>query len=237
MPDAEVRRHAEAETGLPHRRARREDDEVSRLEAGGEQVELLVPGRDTGDLGARLVEVRDALEAVLEEHLDVREVARHLLLAELEHDLLGAVDEVGDLTLALLSEPHDLLARADEAAQRRHLLDDARVVLDVRGRRDERGELGHPRLPSCSFELGPLVELVGQRDRVDGLALRPQRERGAVDLRVALAVEVGRVEDLAHRPDGDGREQHRAQHRLLGLEVLRRNDGAQALSDPFEVAA
>ena len=32
----------------------------------------------------------------------------------------------------LLPEAHDLLTRADEPAQRRHLLDDARVVLDVR---------------------------------------------------------------------------------------------------------
>ena len=165
----------------------------------------------------------------------MREVARHLLLAELEDDLLGAVDEVGDLALALLSEPHDLLARADEAAQGRHLLDDARVVLDVRRGGNERCELGHARLPARSFELGPLVELVGERDRVDRLALRPERERGAVDLRVALAVEVGRVEDLAHRADGDGREQHRAEHRLLGLEVLRRDDGAQALADPLEL--
>ena len=153
------------------------------------------------------------------------------LLPELEDDLLGAIDEVGDLALALLPEPHDLLARADEPAQRRHLLDDARVVLDVRRGRDERCELGDARLSAGGVELRALLELVDERDRVDRLALRPQRERRAVDLRVALAVEVGRVEDLADRPDRDGREQHRAENRLLGLEILRRDDGAQALAD------
>ena len=132
---AEVRGDAEAERRLPHRRARGEDHEVSRLEARGEEIELPEAGRDPGDLGARLVELRDALEALLEEHLDVREVARRPLLSELEDDLLRAVDEVGHLALPLLPEPDDLLARADEPAQRRHLLDDARVVLDVRRRR------------------------------------------------------------------------------------------------------
>ena len=62
----------------------------------------------------------------------MREVAGRPLLAELEDDLLGAVDEVGHLAVALLPEADDLLAGADEPAQRRHLLDDARVVLDVR---------------------------------------------------------------------------------------------------------
>ena len=90
----------------------------------------------------------------------MREVARRPLLSELEDDLLGAVDEVGDLALALLAEPHDLLARADEPAQRRHLLDDARVVLDVRRGGDERGELGDARLPAGGLELGALLELV-----------------------------------------------------------------------------
>ena len=82
------------------------------------------------------------------------------LLAELEDDLLGAVDEIGDLALPLLPEAHDLLARADEPAQRGHLLDDARVVLDVRRGGDERRELGDARLPAGRVELGALVELV-----------------------------------------------------------------------------
>ena len=167
----------------------------------------------------------------------MREVARRPLLSELEDDLLGTIDEVGDLALALLAQSHDLLARADEPAQRRHLLDDARVVLDVRRGGDERRELGDARLPAGGVELGALLELVDERDRVDRLALRPQRERRAIDLRVALAVEVGCVEDLADRAHRDGREQHRAENRLLGFEVLRWHDGAQALADTVELGA
>ncbi len=134
----------------------------------------------------------------------MREVARRPLLPELEHDLLGTVDEVRDLApnpcnIALLPEPHDLLPRANEPTQRRHLLDDPRVVLDVRRSGNERRQLGYARLPPGRVELGALLELVGERDGVDRLALRPERERRPVDLRVALTVEVGRVEDLADR--------------------------------------
>jgi hypothetical protein len=75
-------------------------------------------GRHSRYLDAGLVELRDALEALLEEHLDVGEVARRPLLSELEDDLLGAIDEVRDLAVPLLAEPHDLLARADQPPQR-----------------------------------------------------------------------------------------------------------------------
>ena len=140
-------------------------------------------------------------------------------------DLLGLVEQIGRLAGTLPAEPRDLLADADEAAQRPHLVDDPRVVRRVRRRRDERGELVDPRPAADVLELAALLELVDERDRVDGLALRVERERGAVDLGVALAVEVAGVEDLADRPDRAGGEHHRPEHRLLGLEVLRRDRG------------
>ena len=150
---------------------------------------------------------------------------RDAVLREVEEDLLGAVDELVGLAGPLPAEPRDLLPRADEPAQRRHLADDPRVVRGVRGRRDERGELVDADPPAHVLELASLLELVDERDRVDGLAPGVQRERRAVDLRVALAVEVARVEDLADRPDRAGGEHHRPEDRLLGLEVLRRNRG------------
>ena len=45
-------------------------------------------------------------------------------------------------------------------------------------------------LPADVLELAELVELVGDRDRVDGMAVLEQIERAAVDLPVRLAVEV-----------------------------------------------
>jgi hypothetical protein len=74
-------------------------------------------------------------------------------------------------------------------------------------------------------ELASLLELVHERDRVDRLALCVEDQRRAIDLRVTLAVEVRRVENLADRPDRAGGDHHRAENRLLGFEILGRNRG------------
>ena len=105
------------------------------------------------------------------------------------------------LARPLLPEPGDLRPGPDEAAQRRHLAHDPRVVRGVRGRRDERRELVDPRAAADLLELAALLERVDERDRVDRLALLVEREAGAVDGAVALAVEVLGGEDLGDRAD------------------------------------
>ena len=70
----------------------------------------------------------------------------------------------------------DLCAGADEAAQRRHLAHDPRVVGGVRRRRDERRELVDAGAAADLLELAALLERVDERDRVDGLALLVERE-------------------------------------------------------------
>ena len=220
VPQREVRGHAEAERRLPHARTRSDDDEVAGLEPGGESIEIPEAGRDSGDVGAGLVQSGDALEAFLQQLLDVAELRGDPALREVEDDLLGAVDQDLRLARSFPAELGDLLTGGDEAAQRRHLADDARVVRRIRGRRHERRQLVHPDSPADSLELTAFLELVDERDRVDRLALRVEREARAVDLRVALTVEVGGIEDFAHRSDRTRGEQHRPEDRFLGLEVL-----------------
>ena len=94
----------------------------------------------------------------------------------------------------------------------------------VRGRGHERGQLVQPNAAADVFELASLLELVDQRDCIDRFALRVERKRRAIDLRVALAVEVRRVQRFADRPDRARGEQHCPEDRLFGLEVLGRRD-------------
>ena len=77
--------------------------------------------------------------------------------------------------------------------------------------------------PSDLLELPALLELVDDRDRVDGLALGVQGQRRAVDPAVALSVEVRLVEDLADGRDGARGEQHASEDGLLGVHGLRWN--------------
>ena len=162
---------------------------------------------------------------LLEQRLDVAELGRDARLRELEDDLLGLVDELRCLARPLPAEPCDLGADTDETAQRRHLANDLRVVRGVRRRWDERRELVDPLAAAGALEVAALLELVDERDRVDRLAPGVERERCAVDLRVALPVEVARVEDFADRPDRAGGEHHRAEDRFLRFEILRRDRG------------
>ena len=148
------------------------------------------------------------------------ELGRDPGLGELEDDLLGLVDELLRLAGPFPAEPRDLRAHADEPAQGRHLADDLRVVGRVRGRRDERRQLVDPLAAAGALQVAALLELVDERDRIDRLAARVERERRTVDLRVALPVEVARVEDFADRPDRTRGEHHRAEDGLLGIEIL-----------------
>ena len=116
MSQREVGRDAEAERRLAHARACGHDHEVARLEPGRQPVEVAEARGNAGDVGAGLVQLRDPLEALLEQILDVAELGRDAALREVEDDLLGAVDE--DLRLAgpLPAELGDLLAGGDQPA-------------------------------------------------------------------------------------------------------------------------
>ncbi len=147
------------------------------------------------------------------------------LLREVEDDLLGRVDELGRVAGSFPAEARDLAAGPDQAAKGGGLADDLGVVTSVRRRGDERRELVDALLATGVLELAPLGELVGERDRVDRLALGVQGQRRAVHAGMALAVELppGRVDHLADRGDRSGREHHRAEDGLLGVEVLGRD--------------
>ena len=224
VADAEVRGHAEAERRLPHARARREDDEVAGLEPGGDWSSCRNPD------GVPVISTPASYSCVMRSKLCLSSASMWLKSSLVrcwessKIDLLGAVDEVDGLAGPLPAQARDLAAGLDEAAQDRHLADDARVVAGVRRRGDERRQLVQADAAADVLELAALLELVDQGDRVDRLALRVQRDGGAVDLGVALAVEVARVEDLADDADGAGREHHRAKDGLLRVEVLRRDD-------------
>src|SRR5207244_1226232 len=219
--EREVRRDPEREGGLAHARPAGDHDQVARLQARRHMVDVVEAGRGAGHLSARFVHPRDLLEALTHERLDVLEAAADAVLGEVEDHLLSAVDELRRLAWALPPEALDLLADRGEPTEGRHLADDARVMAGVRRCGDEGRELVNAFLAANLGELPTLVELVGDGDRVDGLTLLVELERGSVDTRVRLAVEVAGIERVARRFDRRLRQPHRAENRLLGVETLR----------------
>ena len=79
-------------------------------------------------------------------------------------------------------------------------------------------------------ELRRAPQLLGDGHRVDRFAAAVQRERGLVDRAVRGLVEVARLEAGFDR-GGDRlpRQHHRAEQRLLGFEVVRRDPARVAL--------
>jgi hypothetical protein len=80
------------------------------------------------------------------------------------------------------------------------------------------------------LELAHLAQAVGYRQHVDRLAVVVQGQHRLVDRAVTLAIEVFRAQPLFdhQRVQRAVRQQNRAEHRLLGVEVMRRRDHARA---------
>src|SRR5262249_30626129 len=129
--DGDVVCDLEGECALTHRRASGENHEVRRLEAGGDSVEVLETTGEGRPRGAGFVEMADPLERLDERVLEEDEFAVRTALGELEDELLGSRDELGGLAFAVPAELGDLAPGKDQAAQRRGLLHDLRVVARV----------------------------------------------------------------------------------------------------------
>ena len=97
-----------------------------------------------------------------------------------------------------------------------------RVVAGVgrgRHRRDQGVQIGRPADPA---QQPAAVQLGGHRHRVGRLAPPVEIQDGVVDVLVRRAVEVAGPQPLQHVGDRVLAQQHAAQHRLLGREILRR---------------
>ena len=216
-----VVRDVEREARLADAGAGGEHDEVGLLEAAGEVVDALEPGGDAGD-AAVAVQGGEVLEVADQHLLDVLELAEAALLLDGEHLLLAAVEQVGGIAGVLIAELGDLVAHADERAQHALLAHDAGVVARVGRRRHELGQRVHELAPPGALEHALALELGADGDHVDLFAALEQREHAAVDEPVGVAVEVVGGEQLGDRRDRVGIDQHGAEHRLLRLQVVRR---------------
>ena len=90
-------------------------------------------------------------------------------------------------------------------------------MLDVDGCRHHVHDRGQVRWAADSVEPLAPSELVGKGDEVDRLALGVQREHGSVDIRVLLAVEVLRMEEVRDPQDGVPVDEQRPENTLFSV--------------------
>ena len=217
----DVLRDVQDERGLADRRPRRDDDEIARLKARRQLVEIGESRRHAGDELLALVRALDRGEARVRQLAHRREPGAHAIFGDRENRLLGLVENEIGLLLRLVGGRKNLVGREDQIPERRLLAHDARVVLDVGGvgqAVDERGNVGG----AADFvELSRAGELFLERDEVDRVSPLAQLDHLLEDPAVRVAVEIARGQDLGGLVEGVVVDQDGAEHGSLRLEVVR----------------
>jgi len=191
-------------------------------------IDCAKAGEAGGQAGVGVLGVRDALQA-LELVADgggegARGVWAHAL-AEGEDALLEAADQGGAIVLGGGGVFQAVVEGVQDGALVGEVLHDAAVVASVAGGGGVEGELVDRGAPAGVLESAAALQAVGEGEGVDRLAGEVEVEDRPVDVAVLGAVEVIGAQavfdrDAEQEPRG---EEQRAEHRLLGLDAVRRD--------------
>ena len=99
--DGDVLGDVRDQRALAHRGPRRQHDQVARLEAAGDVVEVLEARRRAGQRRAVARELLELVDLLVEDVLDRAEVARALVVRDLEERALGVLDQLARLAAAV----------------------------------------------------------------------------------------------------------------------------------------
>ncbi len=221
VPDRGRAREVKRERALADGGAGRDDHHLARVQAVGQGVQVGEAGGDAADAAAVGADRLDLLEGLRHDLRQRVVVLGDPPVGDRVHLGLGAVDEFVGVAVPGVAELDDPRARLHEPPQDRAFPDDPRVVAGVRRgghRRDQRVQV---RGPADAGQLAAPGELVGDRDRVGGLAPRVQVEDRLVHELVRRAVVIAGPDDLDHVGDGVLGQQHAAKDALLGGDVVR----------------
>ena len=133
--DCRVGGNVEAERGLSHRRARRHDDEIAGLKAVGHRVQICEPAGDSLYRFIASMARFYALHRVPHEFLDPDEFLRPALEGNFEDLVLGQVQQLAYVFLAVVRCLDDSCPDVDEPSHQRLVFDDPCVELYVGRRR------------------------------------------------------------------------------------------------------
>jgi hypothetical protein len=215
-------RHVQDQAGLAHRGSGRDDHQIAGVKAGGHLVEIRESARHPGDRPLALLQLLDGREAGLHEIPERHEAFADPPLGNREDRALGFVEEHFRFQFRFVRLGQDLVGRVDQAAERRLLLDDPRVVLDVGRSRyavGQRRDVGRP--PDLVQLPGPRQFFL-QRDEVDGMTAFAERHHLVEDAAVRITEEVLGVDQLGGVVERVVVDQDRAEDRLLGIEIVRK---------------
>ena len=148
-----------------------------------------------------------------------------VVVGDLEHRALGLLDELACRCLTREDARLDLVRSRQQRPHLGVVPDDPAVLPRVSRRGDPAGELVDRLRPPDLLQLAVLAERLGDRQVVDLAVAFVEREHGREHRAVLLTVEVLGPQVLLdeQRMQMPLVEQHRSEHRLLGLDVVGRN--------------
>ena len=217
---AEMLRDVEDEGGLAHRRPRRDEDEVGRLEPPRQLVEVDEPARNPGDGVLARLQLVDGRVAGLDEVVEGDESGVDAVVGDAEDRLLRLVEDAVGPALAGVGGLENPVRGGDDLPPRRLLLDDVGVVLDVGGAGHAVDEPRDVRRSADAVEVARPGELVLEGDEVDDLAPLVQVHHLVEHAAVGVAEEVVGVNQLGRLVEGVVLDQDRAEDATLRLEVV-----------------
>ena len=222
MLDRRVLRDVQRERGLSHRWTSGDDDEIRRLKARRHLVEIVEAARHAGD---RLAAAWSAsMRSIVGHKSSLIRVKPSFVCCWLTAKIFDSASSSSSRRrrAALERLGDDRRRHLDQPAENRFLAHDLRVILDVRRGRHGVDEKADVVLAARRVELTATTELLGERQRIDDTAaLRDQHHR-AENPPVTLGVK-HRVVDVLDRAEHRFLvDQHRGNHRLLGVLGVRR---------------
>ena len=211
----------QGEGRLSHGRAGTHDDERRLLQTQDLAVEVGEAGGYSGELHLGFESLLQLIGRDLQEFAQWSSGVDDTLLGHGEHPGLGIIECLGHVVGFGVREFGDLAGHTNEATQRRGVEHDLGVTTNVAD--DRRGVLQLQKEVEATnfFQQSDPTQFVGHGHRIDGFTHRQQRTHGVEDVLVGRLVKMFDADAGfrcgVHRV---ARQQHRAEERLFGVEVV-----------------
>ena len=184
-------------------------------------INVLEARRNARDLVFLRCHLLQFFESIHQQRIDAGKRAGNALLRDREQRFLGLLHNDAQVIRGIVGKRANLTGCTDQITQDGRTLDDLNVVLPIDQGERIAGELQDIRLTANGLKLTRCLQVIGNRNLVEGNMTRIKVEHGLENALMGSSIEVVRDKFGSNVLDGLLVEQARRQHRFLGFYVLR----------------
>ena len=213
--------HGEHKRSFTHSGARGNNNEVARLPTRSDFVQIVVSGGKTAQTAVALGSDGDLIERLLDNGVDLRNIALDIALGNLEEFSLSLLEQVIDIVRLVESLALHHRTEGNQLTGKIFLRHNTRVILHVGSRSHTTCKLGNTGGAAHLVDSSVGAELLHHGEHIDGSLRHTESHDSLVDFLVFRLVEALGAQDVAHGDIGVALEHKSTEHSLLHLEVLR----------------